>query len=238
MQSYKQLSRLPVTQAKRILFRTPSHNMSFFPRSFISEPATATSFSPLFNFLNEFDDYHSNRNWHHHRGGMKTFNPKFDVKEDAHSYELHGELPGIEQQNVEIEFTDLQTITVKGRTEHSHTSGTPPASVASIKGTRTITEGTETPSHKATVEDEGIAKSPTPVDTPKTEGAEVVKVDESKGPDAKYWVSERSVGEFSRSFSFPVSVDQDNVRASMKNGILSIIVPKTKKPESRKIAIN
>jgi len=168
---------------------------------------------------------------------MKTFNPKFDVKELENSYELHGELPGIEQENVEIEFTDLQTITVKGRTEHNYSSGTPPAAIESSKATSAITESGETNGHtphKATVEDEGAETAGTPVDTPNTEAAEA----QPKAPEAKYWVSERSVGEFSRSFSFPVRVDQDNVRASMKNGILSVIVPKAKKPESRKITIN
>jgi len=163
---------------------------------------------------------------------MKTFNPKFDVKENPDSYELHGELPGIEQKNVEIEFTDIQTISIKGRTEHSYTSGTPPA-VEGAKVAGTITEGSElkAPSHKATVEDEGA-------EAQKTEGAEVVKAEEPKAPESKYWVSERSVGEFSRSFTFPVRVDQDNVQASMKNGILSILVPKSKKHESRQIKIN
>lgn len=161
---------------------------------------------------------------------MKTFNPKFDVKENPDSYELHGELPGIEQKNVEIEFTDIQTISIKGRTEHSYTSGTP-IDVENAKVAGTITEGTETKAHKATVEDEGA-------ETQKAEGAEVVKAEELEAPESKYWVSERSVGEFSRSFTFPVRVDQDSVQASMKNGILSILVPKSKKHESRKISIN
>ena len=59
-----------------------------------------------------------------------------------------------------------------------------------------------------------------------------------KQDGAKYWVSERSVGEFSRAFQFPTNVDQDNVRASLTNGILSVTVPKAKKPEGRRIAIN
>jgi len=170
---------------------------------------------------------------------MKTFNPKFDVKEVTDAYELHGELPGIEQEDVEIEFTDIQTITVKGRTERSYTSGTPPAAIEPAHATGAITEGetTNTNNHKATVEDEGAESATTPVDTPKTETAEVVKA-QPKPNEAKYWVSERSVGEFSRSFTFPIRVDQDGVRASMKNGILSIVVPKAKKHESRKIAIN
>jgi HSP20 family protein len=199
--------------------------MSLLPRSFITEPAT--SFTPLFRLLEDFDTYQTGR--HSQRTGtMKTFNPKFDVKENSDSYELHGELPGIEQKNVEIEFTDIQTISIKGRTEHSYTSGTQPA-IESSKVAGTITEGTEAKNnHKATVEDEGAVAG-----VEKSEQAEVVKAPES----SKFWVSERSQGEFSRSFTFPVRVDQDAVSASMKNGILSIVVPKSKKHESRKINI-
>lgn len=198
--------------------------MSFFPRSFISEPAT--SFTPLFRLLEDYENFNSGSTKHHHRNGvMKTFSPKFDVKEVQDAYELHGELPGIEQNNVQIEFTDAQTLTVKGRTEHSYTSGTPSAGlVESSKTAGAITDN----GHKATVEDEdAVQKSST----------EVTKQKDAE-PKAKYWVSERSVGEFSRSFSFPVRVDQDAVHASMKNGILSIVVPKAKKQESRKITIN
>lgn len=167
---------------------------------------------------------------------MKTFTPKFDVKETTEGYELHGELPGIEQENVEIEFTDIQTITIKGHTERTYTSGTP--AVEGSKATVATPEGGETNNHKATVEDED-AETTTNTDTPKTESAEIVKVEEkSKTPEPKYWVSERSVGEFSRSFSFPVRVDQDSVRASMKNGILSVLIPKARQHESRKITIN
>lgn len=160
---------------------------------------------------------------------MKSFNPKFDVKELKEEYQLHGELPGVEQKDVEIEFTDANTLTIKGRTERSYTSGTPPA--GAIEGTKATPaiEG----NHRATVEDEGA-------ETTTTSTKEVAKAGQQqpKEPEAKFWVSERSVGEFSRSFSFPVRVDQDAVQASMKNGILSIVVPKAKKHESRKIAIS
>ena len=74
-----------------------------------------------------------------------------------------------------------------------------------------------------------------------TEGGDttaITKTDAQKESDERYWVSERRVGEFSRSFSFPTRVDQDQVMASMKNGILSILVPKAKKTEGRKITIS
>jgi len=236
MQSIRTLSR-PITQAKRVLLTPTTRNMSFFPGSFVAP--RDTSFSPLFRLLEDFDNYsRTGEGQGRHRSQLKTFNPKFDVKELADSYELHGELPGIEQKDVEIEFTDASTLTVKGRSERSYTQGTPPAGfVEGPAATGAITEGGENghqhhKGHKATVEDEGAKETAT----------EVVKKDDAPvqpaEPEAKFWVSERSVGEFSRSFTFPVRVDQDRVRASMDKGILSILVPKAKKHESRKIQIS
>lgn len=204
--------------------------MSFFPRGFISDPST--SFHPLFRLLDDFDQYSRDVDRGHRSGlpGLKAFTPKFDVKENNDGYELHGELPGIEQKDIEIEFTDANTLTIKGRTERSYERGSRPAGfVEGPAEQATITEGAHN-AHKATVEDEGA----------ETAATEVVKKDakeHAKEPVDKYWVSERSIGEFSRSFSFPVRVDQDAVRASMKNGILSILVPKAKKQASKRISI-
>jgi HSP20 family protein len=230
MKSYQALRRLPVIQPNRVLLKPISRKMSLFPRSFISHDPAA-SFGPLFRLLDDFDQHRGNvdSGRHHHRSGPKMFTPRFDVRELPDHYELNGELPGIEQKDVEIEFIDAQTLTVHGRTEHSYTSGTPPAGfVEGPTSSGAITEGGE--GHKATVEDN---------DEPSKNTTDIAKREDAPAkPEAKYWVSERSVGEFSRSFSFPAGVDQDNVRASMKNGILGIIVPKAKKPESRKITIS
>ncbi|KAH8602857.1 putative 30 kDa heat shock protein [Bisporella sp. PMI_857] len=186
--------------------------MSLFPRTFISEPTS--SFSPLFQFLDDFDKHQGSKFDKHHRNGvLKSFNPKFDVTEHGDVYELHGEFPGIDQKDIEIEFSDNQTLHIKGRTERSYTSGTPPTGqIENGKPAGAITEGEQRTPHKPTTE---------------------------KRADApKHWISERSIGEFSRSFTFPVRVDQDAVTASMKNGILSIVVPKSKKAEGRKITIS
>jgi len=211
--------------------------MSLFPSFVASDPST--SFTPLFRLLDDFDNYSRSTGSHDHRHrSLKTFTPKFDVKELPEAYELHGELPGIDQKDVEIEFTDQQTLTVRGRTERQYTSGTPPAGLVEAPKTGgAITEGGESNSHKAhkaTVEDEDAAKKNTSTEVTTQQQQQNGN---QKAEEGKYWVSERTVGEFSRSFSFPVRVDQDNVRASIKNGILSIVVPKAKKQESRKIAI-
>ncbi|SZF01148.1 unnamed protein product [Blumeria hordei] len=52
---------------------------------------------------------------------------KFDVKELADSFELHGELPSIDQKDVDIELTDASTLTIKGCVEHSYSKGCPQA---------------------------------------------------------------------------------------------------------------
>jgi HSP20 family molecular chaperone IbpA len=205
--------------------------MSLFPRSFLTaEPDY--SFQPLFRLLDDFSQYRQGDASTSTPTSLKTFTPKFDVKENKDAYELHGELAGIEQKDVEIEFTDAHTLTIKGRTERSYTSGTPPAGFiegAPAKGSIEGTNGNK--AHKATVEDEGAEGTSTEV-TKKGESAQ------PKEPESKFWVSERSVGEFARSFTFPSRVDQDNVTATMKNGLLSIVVPKHKKSEPRKITIS
>lgn len=202
--------------------------MSLYPRTFFTDP-TPSSFHPLFRLFDEFDNYQSTPERVSRHASLAKFNPKFDVKELKDAYELHGEFPGVDQKDVEIEFTDSNTLTIKGRTERSYTSGTPPAGY--VEGAKVPAQLTEKEhGHKATVEDADAEPTTKEV-------APAAKEEKPKEPAEKYWVSERSVGEFSRSFSFPVRVDQDAVKASMKNGILSVIVPKAKKQESRKIAI-
>lgn len=228
MQSYRALTRLPIQQATRTLIQTPpTRKMSLWPRSVT---AAEPSFGSLFRLLDEFDNY---------RGGSlgtaalpKSFNPKFDIRENQTNYELHGELPGVDQNNVTIEFTDASTLTIRGHTEKSYEKGTPPRGFVEEPNRAGAIEGKTTP-HKATVEDE----QPDTAIQQTTQEQSVQKQTEGGGP-SKVWVSERSVGDFSRSFSFPNRVDQDNVHASMKNGILSVVVPKAKKAEARKITIS
>ncbi|KAI8997844.1 HSP20-like chaperone [Pilobolus umbonatus] len=52
-----------------------------------------------------------------------------------------------------------------------------------------------------------------------------------------WWVNERVVGNFTRSFSFPTPIKADAIKASYQDGILNITVPKTVK-ESKKISID
>ncbi|KJZ68801.1 hypothetical protein HIM_11805 [Hirsutella minnesotensis 3608] len=200
--------------------------MAFFPHNFYNPDA---SFAPLFRLLDEFDTHvrSSTGNGNYRRSALSIWQPKFDVRETGDQYELHGELPGVDKERVQMEFTEPQTMVVRGRVERSYTAGTP--------GARTITEGGEdltAPSHHVTVEDAAKGSS-TEIASRKTE-----EVANQSADAARYWLSERSVGEFSRTFSFPSSVNRDAVTASFKDGILSITVPKAKRHESRRITID
>ena len=45
-------------------------------------------------------------------------------------------------------------------------------------------------------------------------------------PQHTWWCSERSVGDFRRSFSFPGPIDHEHIDARFENGVLSITVKK------------
>ncbi len=191
--------------------------MSLFP--------VGNDLGTLFRLLPEYDVHRPTRLHDNHT--LRSFQPKFDVRETKDAYELHGELPGIDQKDITIEFSDAQTLVVKGRVEREYHSGSP------NQGRITGEVHDQNKTHKATVEDE------TP-EQQKQGGQEVTKHKE-KGQHheekAKYWVSERTVGEFHRSFSFPTRVDQDKVKANLKNGILNITLPKAPAYQAKRINI-
>jgi HSP20 family protein len=222
---------------------------TFFPRF------PEGDFAPLFRLLDDYDTHRSTATPGGHGGrahSIRAFQPKFDVQEDKESYVLQGELPGIAQKDVDIQFTDAQTLVIKGRVEREHHAGSPPAGAieGSAGGQKSIEEGGEgTQPHKATVEDEGEegkegkeakeAKDAQDAQASNNHEKQVVHQQKKKEPQPqhKYWVTERSVGEFYRSFTFPGRVDQDGVKANLKDGILTVVVPKAVAKEAKKIRI-
>ncbi|KAJ5377136.1 30 kDa heat shock protein [Penicillium cataractarum] len=155
-------------------------------------------FAPLFRLLDDYDVHRASR-----QTTTRAFHPRFDVREGEDSYHLDGELPGIAQKDINIEFTDSHTLVVKGRTEREY--------------------HTTEPKENTGDDDTTVAKP-----TDETETTQ---------PSHRFWASERSVGEFQRTFTFPGRIDQDNVKASLKNGILSIVIPKSTVAATKKITI-
>ena len=61
------------------------------------------------------------------------------------------------------------------------------------------------------------------------------KRQEMEQKDERLYRSERHYGSFARSLRLPANVDASNVTASFKNGVLTVVMPKT--PEARGKAI-
>ncbi|KAI5301383.1 hypothetical protein KEM56_001788, partial [Ascosphaera pollenicola] len=174
---------------------------------------------------------------------IQSFSPRFDVRESKDAYLLDGELPGCNQKDIDIEFTDLHTLRIKGVVkrqytntnilddsnddEHDHQEKEIDDDASSIKSSN---------SRQATVEDaddeeDGLVKKTSSSAAPnenkvakKPAATTIAKKNET--PAIKYWSSERAIGSFHRTFNFPARVNQDAVRANLKDGILSVVVPK------------
>jgi HSP20 family protein len=250
MQSYKVTSSRITPQIHRVIkTATPqTRNMAFLMPRVAFAPARCgpvrRDFAPLFSL---FDDT-LNEVARASRQSRRSFAPRFDVKEEKESYYLEGELPGIDQKDVSIEFTDEHTLTIKGRSERRTESGTPPAAAVEASEKPANQDGAATPasddgsvkSHQPTVEDEE-ARADASAATETSEVAAPAPAKEAtntEAPKSQYWISERSVGQFERSFSFQARVEQEAVKASLKNGILSIVMSRVKIPESRRINID
>ncbi|KAH8155154.1 uncharacterized protein LAJ45_00163 [Morchella importuna] len=168
-----------------------------------------------------------------------TFSPKFDVYETTSSYTLEGDLPGLEKQNLSIEFTDPVTLVIKGHIskESSITTSETPKSETPKGGSRT---SSPVRSLKATVEDD-VDEEDKQKREVKKKSEEVVEKRGEKRKEKEFktrqWVSERTVGAFQRSFTFPAGIEQEGVTAALEHGVLRIVVPKMA-PVSRRIEIS
>lgn len=60
---------------------------------------------------------------------------------------------------------------------------------------------------------------------------------ESETKEKDFRISERSYGSFSRSMALPRSVDADKIKASMRNGVLTLVAPRDGEARSKAIKI-
>jgi len=169
--------------------------------------------------------------------------PKFDVKETETTFEFYGELPGYSKENINIQWSE-DNLKISGSTQKQVEASKPEATGAPAE--ETIDDGASDSStyQKPSVEDdeEGFEKIDNPADQ-SSEKAPVATTSEKKtvskpSPNHRYWISERSYGSFSRTFKLPRLVDHDNLTAKLADGVLTVVVTKTKAPEPKHIAIN
>ncbi len=105
------------------------------------------------------------------------FMPQFEVRETNDGFVFRADLPGVNEEDVEINLTGNR-LTISGKREA-----------------------------------------------------------EQRNENDRYYAYECQYGTFSRSFTLPDSVDSEHVKADLKNGVLTLHVPKRAEAQPRKIAI-
>jgi HSP20 family protein len=151
---------------------------------------------------------------------IRAFTPNFDIHETDSAFVLEGELPGLEDKSgVDIEFTDDNTLLVRGKIEKSIQRTSPNTQPEAANGSTPTAKGKPTDTQAAQRAHGSQKTVGNPIES------------------CRYWASERTVGEFQRSFSFPGAVDIEAVKASLEHGLLKIVVPKKEAIKGRKIEI-
>jgi HSP20 family protein len=58
-----------------------------------------------------------------------------------------------------------------------------------------------------------------------------------KSPDEKYIQIERPYGVFRRTFTVPRRIDQEGIKASYKDGVLRVVLPKRQETEAKQVVV-
>lgn len=181
-------------------------------------PRLPSEFSPVFRLLDDYDAYCTRRPKNPRKSRPAApFIPKFDIRESKDGYHLEGELPGVNQDDIAIEFTDPHTLVIKGHSQRNSANVTEAHEVESMS----TSDNASTKSLQPTVEDEEMSSTTPAAPEPKPSD----EVEPEHRPD-NYLVSERRIGAFHRTFTFPTRIDQEGVKARLRNGILSVDVPR------------
>lgn len=114
--------------------------------------------------------------------GMGAYIPRLDTTEQENEIKITAEVPGIDENNLDVTVTD-NSVTIKGDKKD--------------------------------------------------------EVTQSKSDKSSHSIVERSYGSFERTVSLPCKVESDKAQATLKNGILTITVPKSQvgQSEGKKLTI-
>ncbi|KAG5655086.1 hypothetical protein KAF25_000209 [Fusarium avenaceum] len=175
-----------------------------------------------------------------YRVNTRPWEPRFEAHETEDSFVIHGELPGMNKDHVTVEFPEPCKLVVSGKVERftdapkeaeTTTEQTAPAPVIESENEDTQSRS----SYQATVEDDVDGDEFEVVDHT-SEKSENIGQPEPEIPSEKTKEKQlekpqelRRSGyskEFSRYFTFPTYVNYEAVTAELKDGLLTIVVPK------------
>ncbi|KAK5096738.1 hypothetical protein LTR70_002893 [Exophiala xenobiotica] len=160
-------------------------------------------------------------------GKMLTLAPKFDIKEIQNEFILEGELPGVEKKDISLNFVDDNTLVLKTRTEKVREEGAIPQGPVEGEGERQAGDvHMSAASQDATQANEAQAQGQDRANDTAIATQNQNKEVSQPAPAPQYHLTERSIGTFQRVFSLPGELKHAEVKASLKNGVLTVTVPK------------
>ncbi|KAF1802381.1 HSP20-like chaperone [Mucor lusitanicus] len=140
-----------------------------------------------------------------------SFYPTTDMVETPDAYELHAELPGYEKKDIKIEMSDSNTLVISGNVNKEYKSEGPSGEEEQDnKGEASASSSDNKHSQQLTTTDKDKDK----------------QVGKHTAHGHKWLVQERTTGSFVRSFTLPIAVRPDTIKASYNNGVLKVVVPK------------
>jgi HSP20 family protein len=153
-----------------------------------------------------------------------------NVSETETEYQVEVEVPGYQKAEINIEFGgDGKSLTISGKSEKSFEQG--PSDDQSSKSHGVSVEEVPDEAEKASAKKSSSQEKSTAI----TETNKNRDVGAPAGP--KYWISERSIGSFSRTFSFRTALDSEKAKASLEHGVLTVVIPKATKQTAKRISI-
>ncbi|EKG18180.1 Heat shock protein Hsp20 [Macrophomina phaseolina MS6] len=181
--------------------------------------------------------------------------PDFDVRETASAFYLEGELPGVRDRDaVRLDWIDRRTLSVEATIERVdlevewgllrpirvEMKKSPPSSEASsISSTISCASSMSSSASSASSgvsehggEDGMLVDEEKQRDEDAGSGKGSIEAQPSK-PEVREWLSERRVGHYQRTFTFPTDVDASAIRARLGQGLLRVLVPKVVRAGAR-----
>jgi HSP20 family protein len=160
-----------------------------------------------------------------------------EVSQDGTDVVVHAEVPGVQKENLDVHLSnDGQSLTIEGRVHRAISqapSATPAAEheAAAENGTSAATEG----STQGKLQDSEHAQSNCVTDC---SVVDVVKSSDSSSALASTEGQSEIRSSFSRTLWLPEPVDGKRASAQLKDGILTLRIPKREHPAPERIAIN
>lgn len=178
------------------------------------------TFSQLDKLSNEMNT-HFTENFGNDWTSSLMVTPKVNLKETPEAYLIEGEVPGVEKKDISLDWVDDSTLVLKTKSEK----------VVEHKPSAPADDESQT--QKAA---EGQTSEPSTEVTTTNANKEIAHTEHKP----VYHHVERSTGSYMRAFQLPGNVKHDEVKAALKNGVLTVTIPKVQdndKPKSRTVTI-